>query len=123
MFKMTRRDAMVSAGLAAALGLDSRLAIIQPANAQKTADPAAGFYKYQVGAAECTALYDGIWEKPHDPAFIKNASVEDVKGAMKAAGLSEDFVSIPFTVLVVKVGSKLVMCDSGTGGQDRKSVV
>ena len=117
MSKMSRRDVMVSAGMAAALGLNQRLAIITPAHAQKTADPAAGFYKYKVGSVECTAIYDGIWEKPHDPAFIKNASVDDVKGAMKAAGLPEDFVSIPFTVLVVNTGSKLVLVDSGTGGQ------
>jgi glyoxylase-like metal-dependent hydrolase (beta-lactamase superfamily II) len=72
---------------------------------------------YKVGAAEVTALYDGIWEKPHDPAFIANASVEDVKAAMVKAGLPADFVSIPFTVLVIKTGGKTIMCDSGTGGQ------
>jgi glyoxylase-like metal-dependent hydrolase (beta-lactamase superfamily II) len=31
--------------------------------------------------------------------------------------LPADFVSIPFTVAVVKTGGKTVMCDSGTGGQ------
>ena len=72
---------------------------------------------YKVGAAEVTALYDGIWEKPHDPAFIANASVDDVKAAMVKAGLPADFVSIPFTVVVVKNGGKTILCDSGTGGQ------
>jgi hypothetical protein len=33
--------------------------------------------------------------KPHDPAFIKNAGVDDVKGALRAAGLTDEFVSIP----------------------------
>ena len=75
------------------------------------------FVTYKVGAAEVTALYDGIWEKPHDPAFIANASVDDVKAAMVKAGLPADFVSIPFTVLVIKTGGKTIMCDSGTGGQ------
>ena len=68
-----------------AFGLDKPLALIAPAHAQKTAAPASGFHKYKVGTFECTAVYDGIWEKPHDPAFIKNASVDDVKAAMKAA--------------------------------------
>ena len=68
-------------------------------------------------ASFTTALYDGIWEKPHDPAFIANASVEDVKAAMVKAGLPADFVSIPFTVAVVKNGGKTILCDSGTGGQ------
>jgi hypothetical protein len=102
--------------MATALGLNGRLAV-SPAFAQKTPDPAKGFVTYKVGTAEVTALYDGIWEKPHDPAFIANASAEDVKAAMVKAGLPADFVSIPFTVIVVKIGGKTVMCDSGTGGQ------
>jgi len=116
MLNLSRRDFVVSAGLAVALGLDGRLAI-SPAFAQKTADPAKGFVTYRVGGADVTALYDGIWEKPHDPAFIANASVDDVKGAMTKAGLPADFVSIPFTVVVVRNGGKTVLCDSGTGGQ------
>ena len=68
--------------------LDKRLAFIGPAHAQKTPDPAKGFHKYKVGTVEVTALYDGIWEKPHDPAFIKNASVEDTKQALGKAGLT-----------------------------------
>src|ERR1700732_2165889 len=115
MFSMSRRDVVVSTGLAAALGLNARLVV--PAFAQKTPDPPKGFVTYKVGSAEVTAIYDGIWEKPHDPAFIANASVDDVKAAMVKAGLSPDFVSIPFTVAVVKTGGKTILCDSGTGGQ------
>ena len=114
---LSRRDVVVSAGLAAALGLNAHMAIFPQVLAQKTAYPAVGFHRYKVGEATCTAMYDGIWEKPHDPAFIRNASVDDVKAAMKAANLPEDFVSIPFTVLIVETGSKVVMCDAGTGGQ------
>ncbi len=113
---LSRRDFAVSAGLAAALGLNARLAV-SPAFAQVTPDPAQGFVTYKVGAAEVTALYDGIWEKAHDPAFIANASVEDVKNAMIKAGFTPDFVSIPFTVAVVKTGGKTILCDSGTGAQ------
>ena len=116
MFDLSRRDVVVSAGFAAALGLGGRLAITA-AHAQKTPDPAKGFMTYKIGDAEVTALYDGIWEKAHDPAFIANASVDDVKEAMVKAGLTPDFVSIPFTVVVVKIGGKTIMCDSGTGGQ------
>src|SRR5262245_30944165 len=101
MFDVSRRDLMVGAGLATAFGLTSRL-VIDPAFAQKTPDPAKGFVTYKVGTAEVTAIYDGIWEKAHDPAFISNASVDDVKSAMAKAGLPVDFVSIPFTVSVIK---------------------
>src|SRR5262245_40455591 len=116
MLNMSRRDFVVSTALAGALGLNARL-VVSPAFAQKTADPSKPFVTYKVGAAEVTAIYDGIWEKPHDPAFIANASVEDVKAAMVKAGLPADFVSIPFTVVVVRTGGKTVMCDAGTGGQ------
>ncbi|HVQ12034.1 MAG TPA: MBL fold metallo-hydrolase, partial [Vicinamibacterales bacterium] len=116
MLNMSRRDFVVSTSLAAALGLNARL-VVSPAFAQKTADPAKPFVNYKVGTAEVTAIYDGIWEKPHDPAFISNASVEDVKAAMVKAGFPADFVSIPFTVAVVRNGGKTIMCDSGTGGQ------
>jgi glyoxylase-like metal-dependent hydrolase (beta-lactamase superfamily II) len=112
---MSRRDFVVSTALAGALGLNARL--VTPAFAQKTPDPAKPFVTYKIGSAEVTAIYDGIWEKPHDPAFIANASIDDVKGAMVKAGLPADFVSIPFTVAVVKNGGKMILCDSGTGGQ------
>ena len=115
MLDLSRRDFVVSTGLAAALGLNARLVV--PAFAQKTPDPPKGFVTYKVGSAEVTAMYDGIWEKPHDPAFIANASVDDVKAAMVKAGLPADFVSIPVTVVVVKNGGKTILCDSGTGGQ------
>lgn len=113
---LSRRDTVIGAGLAAAFGLTGRL-IIEPAFAQKTADPAKGFASYKVGSAEVTAVYDGIFEKPHDPAFIANASVEDVKAAMTKAGLPADFVSITGTVVVVRNGGKTILCDAGTGGQ------
>ena len=46
-------------------------------------------------------MYDGIWEKAHDPAFVKNASLDDVKAALKAGGLTDAHVPIPFTVTAV----------------------
>ena len=90
MLNLSRRDFVASTALAAALGLNARL-VISPAFAQKTPDPAKGFVSYKIGSAEVTALYDGIWEKPHDPAFIANASVEDVKNAMTRPGLHAGF--------------------------------
>src|ERR1700750_606909 len=112
MLDLSRRDFVVSTAMATALGLNARLAV-SPAFAQKTPAPAKGFVTYQVGAADVTELYAGIWEKPHDPAFIANASFEDVKAAMVKAGLPADFVSIPFTVAVVKNGGKTILCDRG----------
>jgi glyoxylase-like metal-dependent hydrolase (beta-lactamase superfamily II) len=115
----TRREFVVSAAAASAvMGLGGPLAFIPPANAQKAADAVAkGFHTVKNGAVEITTIYDGLWEKPHDPAFIKNASVEETKSALKAQGLTDAHVPIPFTVTVVKTGGKTVMFDAGTGGQ------
>lgn len=115
---LSRREVMVSAAVAAAtLGIAKPLTIIGPAHAQTTPDPAKGFHTYKVGDIEVTALYDGIWEKPHDPAFIKNASIEETKEALAKAGQTTEFVPIPLTVVVLKIGGRLVMIDSGSGGQ------
>jgi glyoxylase-like metal-dependent hydrolase (beta-lactamase superfamily II) len=116
MLDINRRHLIATAGLAAAMGFASRLTI-DPAFAQQTPDPAEGYSSYKIGDAEVTAIYDGFWEKPHDPALIANASVDDVKAALKKAGLPTAFLSIPFTVSVIRMGGKLVLCDSGTGGQ------
>ena len=53
MLNLSRRDFVVSTAMAAALGLNARLAV-SPAFAQKTPDPAKGLVTYKVGAAEVT---------------------------------------------------------------------
>lgn len=119
MLKSSRREFVVSAAAASAvLGLDGPLAFMPPANAQKAADALAkGFHTFKNGAVEVTTIFDGIWEKAHDAGFIKNASLDETKAALKAAGLTDAHVTIPFTVTVVKSGGKTIMFDSGTGGQ------
>ena len=115
MLDLSRRHFVTSAALAAAFGLNARLAV-SPAFAQKTPDPQQGFHKYKVGTIEVTALYDGIWEKPHDPTFIRNASVEETREAFAKAGQTTEFVPIPLTVVVLTIGGKHIMVDSGSGG-------
>jgi glyoxylase-like metal-dependent hydrolase (beta-lactamase superfamily II) len=117
MLDISRRQLILATAFAAALGLDRRLTFVPPAEAQVTADPAIGYARYKVGSIEVTALYDGIWKKPHDPAFIKNASVEETKDALDRGGLTTEFVSIPLTVVVLRVGDRTIMIDSGSGGQ------
>ncbi len=114
MFTLSRRDALASAALGAAFGLSGPLRFISTASAAPL-EPLVGFHKFKVGSVEVTAIYDGIWRKPHDPAFIKNASVEETKDALAKAGLTTDFMPIPLTVFVLKIGDKLIMCDAGSG--------
>ncbi len=111
-----RRDFIVSAAAAASvLSLDGRIVFAQ---SKAEADlMAKGFYTFKVGDIEVTTVSDGEWLKPHDPDFIKNATVEETKAALAAAGLPTDNVRIPFTVTVVKTGGKTIMFDAGTGAQ------
>jgi len=114
MHGITRRELIVSSAAAAAmLGLKGRVAFVGVAHAQQMMDK--GFHRYRVGSIEVTALSDGIWEKGHDPSFIKNVTVDQTKAALAAAGLPTDFVPIPFTPNLLKIGGQLVLIDSGTG--------
>ena len=115
MLNMTRRAVLGTAAAAAAFGLTSKLEFALPAMAATPLEPAVGHYKYKVGSIEITAVYDGIWRKPHDPAFIKNASVDDTKEALANAGLTTEFMPIPLTVVVLNVGGRLIMMDAGSG--------
>ena len=114
MTTFTKREFLCSAAAATAVfGLDKPVAFLAPAHA---AEPKP-FHTFKVGDMEVTTIYDGAWNRPHDPGFIKNATVEDTKAALRAAGLGDESVTIPFTVTVVKVGGKTIMFDSGTGAQ------
>jgi len=117
MFNMSRRNVILSAAAAgAAFGLDKQLAFIAPAKAEAVSlEPTTGFYKYKVGSIEVTALFDGIWKKPHDAGFIKNASVDDTKAMLAKANQTTEYMPIPLTVQVLKIGDKLIMMDSGSG--------
>ncbi|MDR6290242.1 MULTISPECIES: MBL fold metallo-hydrolase [Inquilinus] len=85
------------------------------ARAETPLEPTVGFYKYKVGSIEVTAVYDGIWRKPHDPSFIKDVSVDETKAALAKAGLTTEFMPIPLTVIVLKIGDNHIMIDAGSG--------
>jgi glyoxylase-like metal-dependent hydrolase (beta-lactamase superfamily II) len=115
MLELSRRRIVVgAAGAAAAFGLTGPLAILSPAGAQGAAGPVK---KHKIGSIDVMLIQDGVWNKPHDPAFIKNASVDDTKKALEAGGMASDVVRIPFVVPVAKVGGKTILFDAGTGGQ------
>jgi glyoxylase-like metal-dependent hydrolase (beta-lactamase superfamily II) len=125
MTELTRRSFVLSAAAAsAAFGLDGPLAFFTPANAQDAGPlgiPSTladqGFAKFKIGSIEVIQVYDGHWEKAHDPNFIRNTSLDEAKAALKQAGLTDAFVPIPFTVTLVRVGGRTIMFDSSTGAQ------
>lgn len=116
MYGISRRELILSsAATAAVFGLKGRLTFVGLAHAQQAMEQ--GYHRYKVGSIEVTALYDGLWEKAHDPNFIKGVTVDQTKAALTAAGLPADFVPVPFTPNVVKTGGQVVLIDTGTGGQ------
>ena len=120
MTNVSRRTLVLSAAAAGAVfGLDKKIAFIGSAEAQQKAPSLLdkGFVKFKVGDIEVTQIYDGVWQKAHDPGFVKNASLDDVKGALKAANVTDAYVPITFTVTVIKSKGKTLMFDSSTGGQ------
>ena len=90
MRKMSRRDFALGAAAGALVsGIPAPFTFLapSPALADKILDQ--GFHKFLVGDITMTALYDGLWEKPHDPSFIANATVEQTKGALIVAGYAK----------------------------------
>src|SRR5205814_2332416 len=70
MFEISRRNLIIgAAGAYAAFGLDRPIAFIGAAQAQ-TIPAAPAFKSYKVGDLEVVSLFDGVWEKAHDEAFI-----------------------------------------------------
>jgi glyoxylase-like metal-dependent hydrolase (beta-lactamase superfamily II) len=126
MHNITRRSFIISAVAAgAAFGLKGPLEIFGSAAHAQGGNPLGvpqalaeqGFAKFKVGSIEVIQVYDGHWEKAHDPNFVRNASLDDTKAALKKGGLTDAFVPVPFTITVVRMGGRTIMFDSSTGGQ------
>jgi glyoxylase-like metal-dependent hydrolase (beta-lactamase superfamily II) len=110
---LTRRSLLAgSAAAALAAGDGAAGAATPPAGA---ATP--GIYRYKIGTFELTALYDGIWYRPITDKFIRNAPFADVEHALDQAFMPHDKLTTPFTTLIVNTGKKLILIDTGTGGQ------
>jgi glyoxylase-like metal-dependent hydrolase (beta-lactamase superfamily II) len=113
---LSRRDLLAgSAGSAAATLATSAEPAAAAAPYANKAGP--GIYRYKIGAYELTALYDGIWYRPITDTFIRNAPFGEVEHALDAAFMPHDRLATPFTTLIVNTGKKLVLLDTGTGGQ------
>jgi glyoxylase-like metal-dependent hydrolase (beta-lactamase superfamily II) len=113
MMQFSRRSFLTGAALAAdALGQGAR-AKVPPTESQ-----VPGLYRYRVGNFELTAINDGVWQLPIDAAFVTNTPFPKVQQAMVDAFMpATDHLAYPFTALLVNTGAKLLLIDTGTGGQ------
>lgn len=122
MKNMNRRSFVLSAaGAGAVFGLARPVEFLPSALAQGAPHPlnptGMKFHKFKVGDVEVTTVFDGEIYRDHAAGFIRNASIDDTKAALKAAGMPDDRVPNTYTITVVSVGGRTVMFDAGGGGQ------
>jgi glyoxylase-like metal-dependent hydrolase (beta-lactamase superfamily II) len=85
-------------------------AAVPPAGAQ-----APGFYRYKVGAYECTSINDGARSFPMPDTFVRNVPKEEALATAEAAYMPKGMVTVPFNPQLINTGSKLVLIDCGNG--------
>ena len=119
MFEISRRDLVLgSTGAALVFGLKGPVSFIDAAHAQKAADS----LKYKVGDIEVFSLHEGSIERAVTEGMVKNASLDEVKKALTAAGIGPDKIDNPFTVTAIRTGGKVVLFDTGFGGNGPATV-
>ena len=110
---VTRRGLLAGSAAAVLAARAAPAAAAAPPAGRQT----PGVYRYKIGTFELTALYDGIWYRPITDKFIRNAPFAEVEHALADAFMPADKLATPFTTLVVNTGKRLVLIDTGTGGQ------
>ncbi|MEM8665660.1 MAG: MBL fold metallo-hydrolase [Pseudomonadota bacterium] len=109
MSNISRRDAMImlAAGTAASLRAPSAWAA--------AGEQAPGYYRTAVGNLAVTTLYDGEVRRPIDASYVRNAPLDEVRGALAGALLPTAHIDNPYTFTAVQAGDELVLIDTGTG--------
>ncbi len=117
---LTRREALRFFGLSAATTLVAPgllgAADEQPKNAPAVIGAQPGFYRFNIGSFEAIALFDGGMAGPATQLQLWNGhTADEMAGEFKNAFLPTDRLRLPFCVLLVRIGSELVLIDSGAG--------
>src|SRR6202163_2082013 len=116
MIDLNRRHLLAGAAAAGAttaltsFGAPTAHAAVPPAGAQ-----APGFYRYKVGAYECTSINDGARSFPLPDTFVKNVPKAEALAAAEAAYMPKGMVTVPFNPQLINTGSKRILIDSGNG--------
>jgi len=120
---LSRRDALRFFGLAGAaaafsptlLRATDSLPAVTPAHSLSGTQP--GFYRFRIGEFEALALSDGGFTlATNESPFGVGEPREKVAATLHDTFLATDKVHMPFNVLLVRIGSELVMVDTGCGG-------
>jgi glyoxylase-like metal-dependent hydrolase (beta-lactamase superfamily II) len=108
---ISRRTALVSA--AAAFTIPALPIMPVRAAAPKQGKQVAGFYRFNVGDFEITALHDGHTNYEVNAQRFPNVPPEDVIKLMDSQFIASKPGISPFNTLVVNTGSKLILIDAG----------
>lgn len=115
MFEVWRRDLILGAGAAcAAFGIDKPITFVGAASAQQS--DMQPFRKYKVGDIEVFSLIDGARDVPLREGSVRNVGVEQLKAALRAAGLPDNQTPVRFMVMALKLRDRVILVDTGTGG-------
>ena len=98
---LSRRDLLTGAtALAATTALTSLGAFTAQAAVPPSGAQAPGFYRYKVGAYECTSINDGARTFPMPDTFVKNVPKEEALAAAEdgrsVVTREQDFVAVPY---------------------------
>lgn len=78
--------------------------------------PSVYFQHVKLGDVAIYSLSDGATEGPVRPGVIKNATMDEVRSALRAARRSDSTVRTPFTTIAMVKAGHLTLIDAGTGG-------
>jgi glyoxylase-like metal-dependent hydrolase (beta-lactamase superfamily II) len=115
MTRLNRRHVLAGAAAIGAaaisrMGTTNAIAAVPQSGAQ-----APGFYRYKIGAFECTSINDGARTFAMPDKFVTNVPKEQALAAADAAYMPKGMVTIPFNPQLINTGSKLVLIDTGNG--------
>ena len=111
--ELTRRHALAAAaGVAAAPLLP---AISANADSPMANKQAPSLYRYKVGDILVTVVSDGQNVFKFEDNFIVNAKKEEVAAALEQAYMPPGMMTIYFAPLVINIGGKVVVVDTGNG--------
>ncbi len=116
---INRRQALRFLGLAGTTLLAASHLRSEPSSSAASpslSGPQAGYYRFKVGAIEALALQDGGLTPPPDQGpFGVGEKPGAVAAALDEALLPTDRLHLAFNVLLVRIGTQLVLIDSGAG--------
>jgi glyoxylase-like metal-dependent hydrolase (beta-lactamase superfamily II) len=122
-FKVTRRDALLTAaGAAAGVALGAPMASPALAAAPMLGALRPQVYRFTLGEFEVTTISDGAvqLDGPH-PIFGNNRPAEEVQNYAAAHALPTTRHEISFAPTVVNTGSELILFDTGNGAARREA--